>query len=133
MARPSMPNRTRISRAIRTIACPSCNLRCGDLVRVFSTVNRIRSDDDVVADYLLDDRGDRLERVPERDLDRLVAGCRGDVVAAGAEVGRRVAAQAATRAVGRAGAGGGRAGGGSPTRVGGRHGGGGLGGAGVRA
>src|SRR5438094_8690026 len=101
MARPSMPNRTRISSAIRTIACPSCNLRCGDLVRVFSTVNRIRSDDDVAADNLLDDRGDRLERVLEGDLDRLVAGRRRHVVAARAEVGRRVAAQSAPATGGR--------------------------------
>src|SRR5207249_11584430 len=106
MARPSMPNRTRMSSAIRTIACPSCNLRCGDLVRVLGTVNRIRSDDDVAADNLLDDRGDRLERVPERDLDGLVAGCGRHVVAAGAEVRRRAGVQSAAGPVARAGAGG---------------------------
>src|SRR5437867_12083580 len=108
MACTSMPNRTRISSAIRTIACPSCNLRCGDLVRVFGTVNRIRSDDDVAADNLLDDRGDRLERVPERDLDGLVAGRRRHVVAARADVRRRTAAQSAPALVGHPVAGGAR-------------------------
>src|SRR5881392_2902003 len=117
MASPSMPNRTRISSAIRTIACASCNFRCGDLVRVFGTVNRIRSDDDVVADNLLDDRGDRLERVPEGDLDRLVAGRGRHVVTAGADVRRRVGAESTTRAVGRAVAGGGGVGDEDPTGV----------------
>src|SRR2546423_14580898 len=109
MARPSMPNSTRIRSAIRTIACPCCKLRAG-LVRVFGTVNRICSDDDVVANDLLDDRGDRLERVPERHLDRLVAGGRSHVVAAGAEVRRGVRAEAAPRALWGPVAGGGRGG-----------------------
>src|SRR5690348_7811461 len=72
-ARPSIPNSTRINSAIRTIACPSCRFRRIDLVRVLSTVDRICGDDDVAADNLLDDRSDRLEGVPERHLDRLVA------------------------------------------------------------
>src|SRR2546421_1854875 len=99
MARPSMPNRTRMSSAIRTIAWPSCKLRLRGLVGVLGSINRICSDDDVVANDLLDDWSDRLERVPERHLDRLIAGCRCHVVAARAEVGRRVGAEAATRAV----------------------------------
>src|SRR5437867_12851724 len=102
MARPSMPNRTRISSAIRTIAWPSCSFRCGDLVRVLGTINGICGDDDVVADNLLDDRCDRLERVPEGHLDGLVPGRGRHVVAAGADVGRRIGAEAATRTVGRA-------------------------------
>src|SRR5437879_11688552 len=95
-----MPNSTRISSAIKTIAWPSCRLRFGDLVRIFGTVNRICGDDDVVADNLLDDRSDRLERVPERHLDGLIAhgGC--DDVAARAEVGRRGGAQSSARAGG---------------------------------
>src|SRR5438093_11921404 len=102
MARPSMPNRTRIRSAIRTIAWPSCNLRCGDLVRVLGTINGICRDDDVVADNLLDDRCDRLERVPERHLDGLVPRRGRHVVTADADVGRRIRAEAATRAVRRA-------------------------------
>src|SRR2546425_13328330 len=99
MASPSMPNRTRISSAIRTIAWPSCKLRLRGLVRVFGTVDRICSDDDVVADDLLNDWSYRLERVPERHFDRLVAGGRCDQVAAGADIGRRIGTQAATRSV----------------------------------
>src|SRR2546429_9723835 len=114
-----MPNNTRISSAIRTIACPCCKLRAG-LVRVFGTVNRICSDDDVVANDLLDDWSDRLERVPERHLDRLVAGCRGHVVAARAGVGRRGGAGAATRAGRRSIACGGGGGGADPAPVPGR-------------
>src|SRR6266851_3419132 len=96
MARPSMPNSTRISRAIRTIACPPCSVALRALVRVFGSVNRICRDDDVVADNLLNDWSDGLERVPEGHLDRLVAGRGRHVVAAGAEtaartVGRSVA------------------------------------------
>src|SRR5437879_9385378 len=99
MARPSMPNRTRMSSAIRTIAWPSCKLRLRGLIGVLGSVNRICSDDDVVADDLLDDWCDRLKRVPERHFDGLVAGGRRHVAAAGAEVGRRVGAEAATRTV----------------------------------
>src|SRR2546430_9707679 len=105
-----------MSSAIKTIACPSCSFRCGDLVRVLSTVDRIRSDDDVVTDNLLDDRRDRLERVPEGDLDRLVAGRGRHVVTAGADVRRRGGAESTTRAVGRAVAGGGGGAGGDPNR-----------------
>src|SRR5438046_10607581 len=102
MARPSMPNSTRMSSAIRMIACPCCRSRRAGLVRIFSTVNRICSDDDVVANDLLDDWSDRLERVPERDLDGLVS-CRGrHVVAAGAKLGRRLGTPAAPWAVWRA-------------------------------
>src|SRR5690348_11704012 len=102
MASPSMPNRTRISSAIRTIAWPSCALWRLDLVRVLGTVNRICGDDDVVADNLLNDWGDRLEGVPERHLDRLIAYRGRDVVASGAEVRWRIRAQAAAGPVGRA-------------------------------
>src|SRR5256886_4997552 len=94
-----MPNRTRMSSAIRTIAWPSCKLRLRGLIGVLGSVDRICSDDDVVADDLLDDWCDRLERVPEGHLDRLIAGGGRHVVASGAEVGRRVRAQAATRTV----------------------------------
>src|SRR5690349_23978181 len=94
-----MPNRTRISSAIKTIACPPWSVALRDLVRVLGSVNRICRDDDVVADNLLDDRCDRLERVPERHLDRLVSGRGHDVVAARAGVRRRVAAQAPSRTV----------------------------------
>src|SRR5437762_1690411 len=97
-----MPNRTRMSRAIRMIAWPSCKLRLRGLVAVLGTVDRICSDDDVVADCLLYQRRDRLECVPEGHLDRLVArrGC--DVVAAGAHVRRRIRAQTPARPVRRA-------------------------------
>src|SRR5256885_16343935 len=94
-----MPNRTRMSRAIRTIAWPSCKLRLRGLVGVLGTVNRICSDDDVVANCLLYQRSNRLERVPEGDLDRLIAGRGGHQVAAGTQVRRRIGAQAAARAV----------------------------------
>src|SRR2546423_511371 len=75
MASPSMPKSTRINRAIRTIAWPCCRLalRGSSLVGVFSTVDRICSDDDVAANCLLYQWGDRLERVPDRYLDRLRA------------------------------------------------------------
>src|ERR1044072_8410981 len=101
MARPSMPKRTRMSRAIRTIAWPCCRLalRGRRLVGVLSTVDRICSDDDVVANCLLNKWSNRLERVPDGHLDRFVADRRGDVVAAGAGVGRRVGAETATGAV----------------------------------
>src|SRR6266568_6155930 len=104
MASPSMPNSTRINSAIRTIAWPCCRLalRGTSLVGVFSTVDRICSDDDVAANCLLYQWSYRLERVPDRHLDRLVADRGGHVVAAGAQVGGRVAAEAATRAVRRA-------------------------------
>src|SRR5690348_2761555 len=61
MARPSMPNRTRISSAIRTIAWPSCKER----LVVLGTIDRICRDDEVVSDNLLDERGHGLERVPD--------------------------------------------------------------------
>src|SRR2546425_13259561 len=99
MARPSMPNMSRMSSAIVTIAWLSCKLRLRGLIGVLDSVDRICSDDDVVADDLLDDWCDRLERVPEGHLDRLIAGGGRDVVASGAEVGRRVRAQAAPRTV----------------------------------
>src|SRR5256885_8058404 len=73
MARPSMPNRTRMSSAIRMIAWPPCKLRLRSLVGVLGTVDRICSDDDVVANCLLYERSDRLERVPERHFKRLVS------------------------------------------------------------
>src|SRR3989475_11887709 len=94
-----MPNRTRMSSAIRTIAWPSCKLRLRGLIGVLGSVNRICSDDDVVADDLLDDWCDRLERVPEGHLDGLIAGGGRHVGTSGAEVGRRARAQAATRSV----------------------------------
>src|SRR2546423_2833585 len=88
-----MPNSTRISSAIRTIAWPDCL----ELIRIFGTVNRIRSDDDVVADNLLDDRRDRLECVPDGDLDGLIADRGLNRVAAGSGGGIR--AQTSSRAV----------------------------------
>src|SRR2546427_13009554 len=98
-----MPNSTRISSAIRMIAWPSCKLRLrAGLVRVLGTVDRICSDDDVVANCLLYQWSDRLERVPERHLDRLVAGRGSDVVASSAHVRRRVGTQGAPRPVRRA-------------------------------
>src|SRR5439155_9690291 len=99
-----MPNSTRINSAIRTIAWPCCRLalRGSSLVGVFSTVDRICSDDDVAANCLLYQWGDRLEGVPDRHLDRFVADRGGDVDAAGAQVGRRVGAKTAPRAVRRA-------------------------------
>ena len=63
-----MPNRTRISRAIRTIACPSCKLRLRVLIGVLGTVDRICSNDDVVANCLLNQWSNRLERVPSVTL-----------------------------------------------------------------
>src|SRR2546423_12785123 len=115
-----MPNSTRMRSAIRMIDCPSCKFRLRGSVRVFSTVDRICSDDDVVANCLLYQWSDWLERVPERDLDRLVAGRGGHVIAPGAHVRRRVGAQAAARPVGRAVAGGARGGDEDPSGVRGR-------------
>src|SRR5256885_14842236 len=102
-----MPNSTRISSAIRMIAWPSCKFRLrAGLVRVLSTVDRICSDDDVVANCLLYQWSDRLERVPERHFDRLVAGRGSHVVASRAHVRRRGGPQAAARPVRGAGPGG---------------------------
>src|SRR2546425_2604438 len=97
-----MPNRTRMSSAIRMIAWPSCKFRLRGLVAVLGTVDRICSDDDVVANCLLYQWSDRLERVPERHFDRLVAGRGSHVVASRAHVRRRVGPQAAARPVRRA-------------------------------
>src|SRR5690242_4641362 len=69
MARPSMPNRTRISSAIRTIACPSWRER----LVVLGTIDRICRDDEVVSDNLLDERGHGLERVPDGHLQWFVS------------------------------------------------------------
>src|SRR2546428_13493979 len=70
-----MPNSTRISSAIRMIAWPSCKFRLrAGLVRVLSTVDRICRDDDVIANCLLYQWSDRLERVPARHLERLDSG-----------------------------------------------------------
>src|SRR6266536_785580 len=102
MASPSIPNSTRMSSAIRTIAWPSCKLRLRGLVAVLGTIDRICSDDDVGAHDLLNDWSYRLERVPDGHLDRLVADGRRDQVSARAGVRRRVAAEAAAGAVGRA-------------------------------
>src|SRR5713226_6307855 len=93
-----MPNSTRIRRAIRTIAWPLCSRACDVLVRVFGTVNGICSDDDLVANNLLDDRSQRLEVEPEGHLDRLVADGRSYGVAP--RPGRGQSAEAATRTVG---------------------------------
>src|SRR2546428_13268510 len=107
MARPRMPNRTRMSSAIRTIAWPSCKLRLRGLIGVLGSVDRICCDDDVVADDLLDDWCDRLEREPEGHLYRPIAGGGRHVFATGDEVGRRGRAQTAPRHVlGRVGPGG---------------------------
>src|SRR5207249_11942864 len=97
MARPSMPNRTRISSAIRTIAWPSCKLRLRGLVGVLGSINRICSDDDVVANDLLDDWSDGLERVPKGHLERLVSIGRHCIVAAG---GRGVVGKLPARCLG---------------------------------
>src|SRR2546430_17717210 len=98
-----MPNSTRISSAIRMIAWPSCKFRLrAGLVRVLSTVDRICSDDDVVANCLLYQWSDRLERVPERHFDRLVAGRGSDLVASSAHVRWRGGNQAPVRPVPRA-------------------------------
>src|ERR1700757_3732263 len=70
MARPSMPKRTRISRAIRTIAWPSCRER---LLVVLGTINRICRDDEVVSDNLPNDRSHGLKRVPDGHLQWLVS------------------------------------------------------------
>src|SRR2546427_11967592 len=88
-----MPNSTRMSSAIRMIAWPSCKFRLrAGLVRVLSPVDRICSDDDVVANCLLYQWSDRLERVPELHLERLVSvGCHGPVAARGRRVVGRLA------------------------------------------
>src|SRR6266852_4655260 len=93
-----MAKRTSIRRAIRTIAWPSWSFRCRDLGRVLSTINRISSDDDLVADNLLDYWSKRLEVEPQRHLDGLVSNGGLDCVAA--RTGRRQRAQAAARAIG---------------------------------
>src|SRR5437899_5494062 len=114
-----MPNSTRMSSAIRTIACPPCKLRLrGMLVAVLGTVDRICSDDDVVAHDLLNDWSYWLERVPDGHLDGLVADGRRDQVAARTDVRRRVGAEAASRSVGRPVAGRARVGDEDPSRVG---------------
>src|SRR5437773_12251886 len=96
-----MPNSTRISSAIRMIAWPSCKFRLrAGLVRVLGTVDRICSDDDVVANCLLYQWSDRLERVPERHLERLVSvGCHGLVAARGRWIVGKLAARRIGRAV----------------------------------
>src|SRR6266567_8125229 len=96
MASPSMAKRTSSNSAIRTIAWPFWARRRWDLVRVFGAINRISSDDDLVADNLLDQRSERLEVEPERHLERLVAICGHRVVAAGR---RRVQRQLAAWSV----------------------------------
>src|SRR4051812_48265847 len=96
MARPSMPKRTRSRSPIRTIACPLCEARLIRLARggiadicefplvaVLGPVDRVPGDDDAVADGLLNQRRQRLEVEPERDLDGLIARGRRDGVAAG--------------------------------------------------
>src|SRR5438034_352695 len=122
MASPSIANSTRIRRAISTMAWPSCKRlsavfmrslppakerkfaprarRAARLVRVFGTVNRICNDDDLVANYLLDQWSDGLEVEPERHLDGLIADRGRDGVAAWARRGQR--AEASARSVGRA-------------------------------
>src|SRR4029077_13937205 len=70
MARPSMPKSTRISRAIRTIAWPSCRER---FLVVLGTIDRICRDDEVVSDNLLDDRSHGLKRVPDGYFQWLVS------------------------------------------------------------
>src|SRR6266480_4433895 len=114
-----MANSTRISKPIKTIAWPSCSFRWGDLVRVLSTVDRIRGDDDSVADNLLDQGSERLKVKPEGHLDRLIADRWGDGVAAWTWRGKR--AEAATRPVRRAVAGRAGIGDEDPPGVGGRH------------
>src|SRR5260370_14978839 len=91
MASPSMANRTRISRAIRTMAWPCCSLCSGELVRILGTVDRITGDDDPAANNLLDQRSQRLEVEPERHLDGLVADSGLDAEAARSWRGRRAA------------------------------------------
>src|SRR5260370_6946315 len=111
-----MASRTSIRRASRTIAWTSCRRRWGDLVAVLGAINRMRSDDDLVADNLLNQRSKGLKVKPERHLDRLVADGRRDGVAP--RPGSRQDAESAARAVGDAVTGGGRGGGEKPTPVG---------------
>src|SRR2546428_11990738 len=94
MARPSMANKTSSSRAIRTMAWPSCSRRCGDLIAVLGAINRISSDDDPVSDNLLHQWSDWLEAEPESHLDRLVAHCGLDSQTDGAPCRRRAQASA---------------------------------------
>src|SRR3989442_15150232 len=93
-----MANNTRSSRAMRTMAWPSCSFRCRDLGRVLSAINRISSDDDLVADNLLDYWSQRLEVEPQRHLDGLVSNGGRDHVAA--RTRRPQCAQAAPGALG---------------------------------
>src|SRR2546428_2300191 len=113
-----MANNTRSSRAMRTMAWPSCSFRRRDLGRVLSAINRISSDDDLVADNLLDYWSQRLEVEPQRHLDGLVSNGGLDRVAA--RTGRRQRTQAAAGAVGcrRGGAARARVGGADPARAG---------------
>src|SRR5260370_34091360 len=108
-----MASRTSIRRASRTIAWTSCRRRWGDLVAVLGAINRISSDDDLVADNLLNQRSKGLKVKPERHLDRLVADGRGDGVAP--RPGSRQGAEAAARAVWGAVTASGRVGDGNPT------------------
>src|SRR5260370_32254560 len=77
-----MAKSTSSSRAIRTMAWPSCRRRDGDLIAVLSPINRISSDDDLVADNLLYQWSKRLKVEPQRYLERLVPIRRHRVVAA---------------------------------------------------
>src|SRR5260370_22655356 len=77
-----MAKSTSSSRAIRTMAWPCCRRRDGDLIAVLSQINRISSDDDVVADNLLYQWSKRLKVEPQRYLERLVPIRRHRVVAA---------------------------------------------------
>src|SRR5665213_354520 len=144
MASPSIANRTRMRSAMSTMAWPSWRRRWAlfvrslppakectaltpprrferdaRLVRVLGTVDRICSDDDSVANNLLDQRGEWVEVEPERHLDRLVADRRSDRVATRPWRGQH--AQAATRPVGHAVAGSARVGDEDPARIGGRQ------------
>src|ERR1700737_1589607 len=104
MASPSMPKITRIMKAIRTIACPFCSERSRALSPSFisglvlSSVDRIRGDDDLIADCLSNQRRQGLEVVPEGDLEGLVFVSRHSVVAAG---GRRIEGHLPCGSVGR--------------------------------
>src|SRR5260370_41762046 len=73
-----MASRTSIRRASRTIAWTSCRRRWGDLLAVLGAINRISSDDDLVADNLLNQRSKGLRVKPERHLDRRIADGLGD-------------------------------------------------------
>src|SRR5438270_11611437 len=109
-----MPNRTRINRPISTIAWPLCEARLifwsrervdaievsVPLVAVLGAVDGVGGDDHPVADGLLNQRRQRLEVEPQRDLDGLVAGRGGDGVAARSWGGQN--AKTTTRSVRRA-------------------------------